>query len=248
MATSDQINRRIDEFAQPLCEEIGEMEDGGEKCWQLFAPTIRSLFFRELISKTNNFGSIAWLGHPIWQNVLDLWTIQETIAEVRPGLLIECGTHRGGSSLFFAHLFDLMGDGEVVTVDVTRLHNLSHPRVTYLIGDSTSEEVLAEVQVKAAGCTGPVMVILDSDHSQNHVRRELESYTPLVTPGSYCLVQDGVIDTLSIFRTGRPGPLPAIEDFLRSTDAFELDADRSERFLITHHPKGWLRRKPPNSA
>src|SRR3954452_1566479 len=68
-------------------------------------------FFSELTAKTNNFGRMTWLGNPIWQNVLDLWTIQETIAEVRPSLLIETGTNRGGSSLFFAHLMDLLGQG-----------------------------------------------------------------------------------------------------------------------------------------
>lgn len=207
-------------------------------------PSVHSLFFRELIAKTNNFGSVSWLGHPIWQNILDLWTIQETVAFVRPSLLIECGTNRGGSSLFFANLFDLMGEGQVVTVDIERLHSLSHPRITYLIGSSTSPEIVEVVQKKAAACSGPVMVILDSDHSRDHVRLELECYAPLVTPGSYCLVQDGVIDTLSNCRAWRPGPLPAIEDFLRSTDDFELDVERCERFLITHHPKGWLRRKP----
>lgn len=210
---------------------------------RLCTPSIHSMFFRDLIRKTDNFGSVTWLGHPIWQNVLDLWTIQETISEVRPHLLIECGTNRGGSSLFFAHLFDLMGAGQVVTVDVERLHNLSHPRITYLIGSSTSPEIVAQVRAKADACTGPVMVILDSDHSQHHVRRELECYTSMVTPGSYCLVQDGVIDALSIFQGGRPGPLQAIEDFLESTDMFELDLARSQRFLITHHPKGWLRRR-----
>ncbi len=86
-------------------------------------------------------------------------------------------------------------------------------------------------------------MILDGDHKCDHVRRELECYTPFVTPGSYCLVQDGVIDTLSIFSDDRPGPLLAIEDFLESTDLFEVDRERCERFLITHHPKGWLRRK-----
>ena len=204
---------------------------------------LHSMFFRDLIDKTNNFGSTTWLGHPIWQNVLDLWTIQETIAEIRPSLLIECGTNRGGSSLFFAHLFDLLGHGEVVTIDIERLHDLSHPRVTYLIGSSISPEVIAAVRKRAAAVTGPVLVILDSDHSESHVRRELECYADLVTPGSYFLVQDGVIDTLSIFNGGRPGPLPAIEGFLRATDAFELDTERAHRFLITHHPKGWLRRK-----
>ena len=66
----------------------------------VFRFSAHSLFFQDLIYKTENFGSIKWLGYPIWQNILDLWTIQETIAEVRPRLLIECGTNRGGSSLF----------------------------------------------------------------------------------------------------------------------------------------------------
>ncbi len=206
---------------------------------QFLAPTVRSLFFRELISKTQNFASVRWLGQPIWQNVLDLWTIQETIAEVRPELLIECGTYQGGSSLFIAHLFDLMGSGSVITIDIRKMHNLSHPRITFLIGSSTSEEVVESVRKRAKATHGPIMVILDSDHSQQHVRRELECYAPLVTPGSYCLVQDGI----DVFHNGDLGPLPAIEEFLKITTDFEVDEERSERFLITHHPKGWLKRK-----
>ena len=209
----------------------------------LLAPTVRRLFFRELIARTQNFESVEWLGHPVWQNVLDLWIIQETIAEIKPELLIECGTNKSGSSLFFAHLFDLMGQGNVITIDVEKMHDLSHPRITYLIGDSTSEEIVNMVRNRAAACRGAVMIILDSDHSEKHVRRELDCYTPMVTPGSYCLVQDGVIDALSVFRLYRPGPLPAIEDFLKTTDCFELDEEKCNRFVITHHPKGWLRRK-----
>src|SRR3954471_14581713 len=71
-------------------------------------PTAR-LFHLDLIAETNNFASTSWLNVPIWQNVLDLWTIQESIAEIRPGLLIETGTHHGGSALFYANLMDLMG-------------------------------------------------------------------------------------------------------------------------------------------
>lgn len=210
---------------------------------RMLSPIVHRRFFTELVNKTNNFGNVKWLGQPIWQNILDLWTIQETIAEIKPSLLIESGTNRGGSSLFFAHLFDLLGHGEVITVDVERLHNLAHPRITYLIGSSISEQVLWVIQKRVSSTGGPVMVILDSDHSRAHVLRELVCYTPFVTPGSYCLVQDGVIDTLSAFHNYRPGPLLAIQDFLRRTDAFEIDSRRCDRFLITHHPSGWLRRK-----
>lgn len=206
-------------------------------------PLVHKLFLRELISKTGNFADVSWLGHPIWQDVMDLWIIQETISLIRPKLLIETGTNRGGSSLFYAHLFDLMGNGEVVTVDVEKLHNLSHPRITYLIGSSVSDEVVAEVTARAAKSDGPVMVILDSDHSKSHVFRELQCYTPLVTPGSYCLVQDGLVDILSSLKAARPGPLPAIEEFLASNHQFEVDVERCSKFIITHHPKGWLRRK-----
>lgn len=217
-----------------------------ERCYDwTIAPLVRSLFFCDLISKTDNFGTVTWLGRPIWQNVLDLWTIQETIAEIRPELIIECGTNRGGSSLFYGHLLDLLGAGKVVTIDIEKLHDLKHPRVTYLLGSSTAPEIVKQVEAMAAACTGPVLVILDSDHSRDHVRRELDCYAHLVTPGSYCLVQDGVIDTLWIFRIGRPGPLPAIKDFLRHTADFEVDERRCGRFLITHHPRGWLRRKRP---
>lgn len=215
---------------------------------RLVSPVVQSLFLRQLLNKTNNFGTTKWLGVPIVQNVLDLWTIQETLFEVRPSLLVECGTYKGGSSLFFAHLFDLMGEGEVITVDTKRLHNLFHPRVTYLIGSSTSDEVVAEVRKRVAACSGPVMVILDSDHSRDYVRRELECYAPLVTPGSFCLVQDGVIDTLPVFRSSRPGPLPAIRDFVKSHAEFGVDRDRSDRFLITYHPEGWLRRRKEMSS
>jgi cephalosporin hydroxylase len=198
-------------------------------------------FFTRLIEKTQNFGHLTWLGKPIWQNLLDLWTIQETIYEIRPALLIECGTNRGGSSYFFATLFDLMGYGRVITIDIEKLHDLSHHRVTYLLGSSVAPEILEQVASAAAATAGPIMVLLDSDHSEAHVRREMEAYHRFVTRGSFLLVQDGIIDTLPVFAAGRPGPLPAIEGFLKAHPEFEVDTERCSRFLITHSPKGWLR-------
>jgi cephalosporin hydroxylase len=195
-----------------------------------------------LIMHTSNFDNVRWLGVPVWQDVMSLWTIQETIAEIRPSLIIETGTNQGGSALFYASLCDLMGKGSVVTVDIEKMHELSHPRIEWLIGSSVAPEILSRVAARVAAAEGPVMVILDSDHSQSHVERELESYSPFVTPGSYLLVQDGIIDVLEMFAAGRPGPLPALEQFVANHPHFEVDDARCQRFIVTHHPRGWLRR------
>lgn len=218
----------------------------------------RKRFFERLIKHTNNFDKVSWLGIPVWQNVFDLWTIQETIFEVKPDLLIETGTNRGGSSLFFAQLFDQMyghgseregsgGKGRIWTVDIEKLHEFTNPRVTYHLGSSVSDETMTSLQAWMGPNPGKIMVILDSDHNRPHVRKELELYAPLVTPGSYLLCQDGVIDDLSMFhKHGEEGPRLAVEDFLANSphgSKFEVDQERCDRFLITHHPKGWLKRR-----
>jgi cephalosporin hydroxylase len=204
---------------------------------------VARLFLNDLIFHTGNFASVSWLGTPIWQNVLDLWTIQQTIAEVRPALLIETGTNRGGSALFYANLMDLLGHGRVVTIDTVRQHALDHPRIEFIEGSSVDPAVLQRVARVARTTGGPVMVILDSDHAREHVSRELELYAPLVTPGSFLLSQDGVIDQLALFADSRPGPLAANREFLARHREFEHDRERNSRFLITHHPTGWLRRR-----
>lgn len=204
---------------------------------------VGDLYLASVVRRTNNFGDVTWLGQPIWQNVLDLWTLQEAISELKPSLLLETGTNRGGSALFYAHLFDLLGDGHVVTVDTESLHDIRHPRVEFLIGSSTSDMIIDAMSKAAHSATGPVMVILDSDHSRDHVRRELALYAPLVTPGSLILVQDGIIDASPVFRAARPGPLPAIRSFLEAHNDFYVDDRCDRRFLATHHPHGWLRRR-----
>lgn len=205
---------------------------------------VTKAFHRDLIVKTNNFDDTTWLGAPIWQNVLDLWTIQETISEVKPALLIETGTNRGGSALFYAHLMDLLGEGRILTIDVEKLHDLDHPRVEFLLGSSTDEAIVRRAREAAEAADGPVMVILDADHARDHVAAELELYAPLVTPGSYLLSQDGIIDELPLFADSRPGPLPANVEFLTRHPEFEHDRAKNERFLLSHHPVGWLRRRP----
>jgi cephalosporin hydroxylase len=208
-----------------------------------FCPTFfRNLMDDEFIRQTNNYATLTWLGHPIWQNIADLWVTQEVISALRPSLIIETGTNRGGSSLFYANLMDLLGHGSVITMDVEKMHDISHPRVTCLVGDSTAEFMVSRVLEAAEKVMGHVLVILDSDHSPEHVRNELAAYHSMVTQGSYVLVQDGITDTLPAAAAWRPGPLPAIEAFLAETPSFAIDQSLCHKFPISHHPKGWLKK------
>lgn len=235
----------------PMIKQPAHMQKNPlEQHWLMSNPLLRfirkvaaRIYYDTLIRKTQTFSDVTWLGKPVWQNVQDLWTLQEVISEIKPSLIVECGTNRGGSSFFFATLFDLLGtDGKIVTVDVEKLHDLSHPRVTCLIGSSTSQEIYQRIKEMADSSSGPILVMLDSDHSQKHVAGELELYAPLVTKGSYCFVQDGCIDTEFMYRSGRPGPLPAIKEYVATHPEFEIDHERCERFVVTHHPLGWLKR------
>ena len=206
------------------------------------------LFQVRLMTATGNFDDVTWLGFPIWQNVLDLWTLQEEISRNKPALLIETGTHRGGSALFYASLMDLLGHGHVFTIDVARIHTHTHPRVTFRLGSSTAAETVAAAQAAVDHHGGPVMVILDSDHRAGHVAEELEAYSSMVSPGSLLLVQDGVIDQLWAGRPARPGPLSAIRQFMERHPEFALDTRLERRFVITQHPMGWLRRLPDSPS
>jgi cephalosporin hydroxylase len=182
----------------------------------------------------------TWLGAQALKNPLDLWVYQEIMVETRPELIVETGTYRGGSAFFLASICDLLGAGEVVSIDIEPLRDdyPAHPRVTYLGGrSSTDPEVVAEVRGRARGKR--TLVVLDSDHSQAHVEAELAAYADLVPVGCYLIVEDSNIG--QIRKDHLPGPLQAIDVFLAGTDAFEIDRSR-EKFLITFNPSGYLRR------
>ena len=182
----------------------------------------------------------SWLGAQALKNPLDLWVYQEIMAETRPELIVETGTWRGGSALFIASVCDLLGEGEIVSIDIAPMRGdyPQHPRITYLAGrSSTDKEVVEEVRARVDGRR--TLIILDSDHSQSHVEAELEAYAQLVPVGCYLIVEDSNIG--QIRQDLMPGPLQAIEAFLARTDEFEIDRER-EKFLITFNPSGYLRR------
>jgi cephalosporin hydroxylase len=207
------------------------------------AAVVRRVGLSALVRRTGNFGHVTWLGKPIWQNINDAWLLQETLVEKEVDLVVECGTNRGGSAYFMATIFDMLGRGRIITIDIEQLHDLDHPRVEAVLGSSVDPAIFAAVAERVRELEpAHVLVVLDSDHSAAHVRRELDLYSSLVGVGDLLLVQDGCIDELRVMRDSRPGPLVAIEGFLQQDGAFAVDEERTNRYLFSHSPKGWLTR------
>jgi cephalosporin hydroxylase len=194
----------------------------------------------EVFYASNAWTQATWLGSQALKNPLDLWVYQEIMAETRPDVVVETGTYRGGSAHFLASVCDLLGSGEVVSIDIEpwREDYPQHPRITYLAGrSSTDAGVLAEVSERVEGRR--TLIVLDSDHSQGHVEAELDAYAPLVPVGCYLIVEDSNIG--QIRKDLMPGPRQAIETFLAGRSDFEIDRER-EKFLLTFNPSGYLKR------
>jgi cephalosporin hydroxylase len=181
-----------------------------------------------------------WLGVPVQKCPLDLWVYQEILWELKPDLIVECGTYQGGSAAFLASVCDLIGHGDVITIDIEpRLGRPEHPRITYLSGSSTSPDIVSAVKSRASDA-GTVMTILDSDHSRDHVLDELRCYRDVVTRGSYMIVEDSNVNGNPVLPEFGPGPMEAIDAFLEENSAYEVDESR-EKFYLTYNPGGFLR-------
>ncbi len=199
--------------------------------------------------------NFSWLGRPIIQLPQDMVAMQEIIWDVKPQLIIETGIAHGGSLILYASLLELIGgDGMVLGIDIDiRPHNRveieRHPmskRIKMLEGSSTSAEIIEQVKEIAAG-RRPVMVVLDSNHTHEHVYRELQLYSPLVTPGSYLVVFDTLVEDMpdDLF-ADRPwgkgnNPKTAVWEFLKTTDRFVIDKEIEDKLLITAAPDGFLK-------
>jgi cephalosporin hydroxylase len=200
---------------------------------------------------TYNF---TWFGRPIIQLPEDILAIQEIILSSRPDLIIETGVAHGGSIVLSASMLELLGGGQVIGIDVDiRPHNRqaleSHPlskRIHLIEGSSTDDRVLAEVRIRAAKAKR-IMVMLDSNHTHEHVARELELYSPLVRRNCYLVVFDTVVEDLPDgLCPDRPwgkgnSPKTAVWEFLKSTDRFEIDRRLESRLFTTVAPDGYLR-------
>lgn len=205
--------------------------------------------------------TFSWMGRPIIQLPEDMIRAQEVIYRVQPDVIIETGVAHGGSLVFYASLCKTLGKGRVVGIDIEiRQHNRSaieahelSSYITLIEGSSVDPSIVAQVHEQVApGETA--LVILDSNHTKQHVAAELEAYQDLVTPGSYIVAGDGVMRDLDDVPRGAPEwltdhPAAAAQEFAARHPEFTLEQpewpfNESElRENLTYWPDGWLRRR-----
>jgi len=204
--------------------------------------------------------TFSWMGRPIIQLPEDIIRVQEVVYRVKPDVIIETGVAHGGSLIFYASLFKAMGKGRVIGVDIEiRPHNRkaieAHELasfITLIEGSSIEKSVVSKVRsLVKPGET--VLVILDSNHTREHVLAELEAYHDLVSRGSYIVATDGSMKDLYDVPRGKPewkqdNPTAAALEFVKKHPEFVIeqpawpfnDSDLKEN--ITHWPGAWLRR------
>jgi cephalosporin hydroxylase len=186
---------------------------------------------------------ISWLGYETLKCPLDLWIYQEIVTQQRPDFIVELGTRFGGSALFLASILDLIGSGIVITVDVddTVAHRRPfHHRIIYKSGGTTDPLIVRDIE-STISPGSRVLLILDSDHSRDHVLTEMRTYAHLVNVGGYMIVEDTNINGHPTYPEYGPGPFEAVETFLAERDDFAIDHE-CERFLLTMNPNGYLKR------
>ena len=210
----------------------------------------------------DHWRGFSWLGFQLQQLPEDVLRLQEIVCRLKPEVIVETGVFNGGSSIFFASLCQLNGNGRVVSVELQVRPGLrdtlaAHPlggHITLVEGDSSSPKVFERVAALASGA-GPVLVFLDSDHHKAHVAAELELYSRLVTPGSYIVAADGIMRVLADTPKGdaswvEDNPAAAAREFAaahpefileRPAPLFATEADNGE---LTYFPDAWLRRLP----
>ncbi len=199
--------------------------------------------------------NFSWMGRPIIQYPQDMMAMQELIWQIQPDLIIETGIAHGGSLIYYASLLDLNGKGRVLGIDIDiREHNRreieAHPmfkRISMIQGSSVDEAIVGQI-AKRIGNSEKVIVCLDSNHTHDHVLRELQLYANFVSVGSYLVVFDTIVDDLPEgYLPGRNwgsgnNPKTAVKEFLAGNDQFVIDGDIDNKLLLSVAPGGYLKR------
>ena len=216
-------------------------------------------FMQESVEPKYSY-NFSWLGRPIIQYPQDMVAMQEIIWNVKPDLIIETGIAHGGSLIFFAAMLELVAscggeEGVVLGIDIDiREHNRKaieeHPmfkRISMIEGSSIDPDVITQVKNLAEG-KKRVLVSLDSNHTHDHVLAELESYAPLTSVGSYCVVFDTLIEDMpENAYPDRPwghgnNPKTAVWEYLKTHSEFKIEESIHSKLLITVAPDGFLKR------
>jgi cephalosporin hydroxylase len=200
--------------------------------------------------------NFTWMGRPIIQYPQDMIAMQEIIWEVKPDLIIETGIAHGGSLIYYASILELIGEGEVLGIDIDiRKHNRAeiekHPmykRIKMIEGSSIDKNTANQTK-QIAKKKEKIIVCLDSNHTHEHVLRELELYAPLVSLNSYIVVFDTIVEDLpeGYFSQKRPwgignNPCTAVDEFLKKHDNFIVDEAIDNKLLISVAPRGYLKK------
>ncbi len=201
--------------------------------------------------------NFTWMGRPIIQYPQDMVAIQEIVWKIKPDLIVETGIAHGGSLVFHASLLELIGgEGKAVGVDIEiRKHNReaieAHPmfkRIQLIEGSSTDPATVAQVFAAAEGKKN-ILVLLDSNHSYEHVMNEIKLYAPLVAQGSYLIVLDTLVESLTdeYVMKERPwgignSPLTAVKEFIKTNPNFIIDTSVDAKLGITVAESGYLKR------
>jgi cephalosporin hydroxylase len=204
------------------------------------------LYHMAFYNATQSALPMSWLGVPTIQNPNDVWVTQELISRLKPDFIVETGTWQGGSAVIWAMVQDQANPGgRVITIDIQKLWDeatlppIWRKKVDFILGSSTDPKVVADVTRRVG--KGRTMVLFDSDHHAPHVLAEMRAYGPLVSVGSYMVVQDTDINGHPVLPGWGPGPWEAVGEFLQKDDRFEVD-QAQERMMFTMHPRGYLKR------
>lgn len=211
-----------------------------DKFQQIIKDEFHKLYY---YNSEKTWRNTSWLNIPTFKCPLDLWIYQEIIIKNKPDIIIELGTARGGSSLFLAHICELINRGKIITVDIKKIPNRPlHKRIIYLHGSSISKKIFSKIN-SLIKKTDRIMVILDSNHYKLHVIKELMIYSRFVTKGCYLIIEDTHLFGHPVRPYFPPGggPMEAMEDFLNKNKNFIVDKTK-EKFYLTFFNRGFLKR------
>ena len=199
----------------------------------------------------------TWMGEPILNIPQDVMAMQEIIYRTKPDYIIETGVAWGGSILFLASMLKIFGGKKVIGIDTFLPKNVLHAlskdknllkKIELIKGSSVDELIVKKVQKIIRG-SKKVLVILDSNHTHEHVLEELKIYSKFVTKNNYIICGDTVVEFIPK-QTHRPrewgpknNPYTALKEFLSKNKRFKTDFDLSNKLLFTNHPGGYVYEK-----